>query len=122
MRSFAFEMLGAKNIDFEFIADEEVVRLKLLMEVRKNFYLIFKEATNNMVKYSGADKAFFSIKRENNYLNLVIHDNGKGFDTNKSTEGNGLKNIKRRAQEIGAKVIIDSFPGKGTTVQLSVSV
>ena len=55
MRSFAYELLGAKNIDFEFIADEEVTKMKLPMDVRKNLYLIFKEATNNMVKYSGAD-------------------------------------------------------------------
>jgi signal transduction histidine kinase/tetratricopeptide (TPR) repeat protein len=120
MRSFAYEVLGAKQIDFEFIADEEVAKLKLLMDVRKNLYLIFKEAINNMVKYSGADKALFSIKGEKNKLHMMIHDNGKGFDTSESTEGNGLKNMKKRASEIGAQIIILSLPGKGTTVQLNV--
>ncbi len=122
MRSFAYEMLGAKKIDFEFIADEEVARMKLLMDVRKNLYLIFKEATNNMVKYSGADKALFSIKGGKSNLSMLIQDNGKGFDTNQPTEGNGLKNMKKRAVEIGAQLTIASFPGKGTTVQLSVTV
>ena len=60
MRSFAYELLGAKNIDFEFNADEEVAKMKLSMEVRKNLYLIFKEATNNMVKYAAANRASFS--------------------------------------------------------------
>ena len=63
MRNFAYELLGAKKIDFEFVADEEVAQMKLPMEVRKNLYLIFKEATNNMVKYAGANKAMFALKK-----------------------------------------------------------
>jgi signal transduction histidine kinase len=122
MQSFAYELLGAKNIDFEFSSDEEVVKMKIPMTVRKNLYLIFKEATNNLVKYSGADKALFTVKGEKNNLTLLIHDNGKGFDTGQSTEGNGLKNMKKRADEIGGQFLIDSSPGKGTIVQLNVAV
>jgi signal transduction histidine kinase len=92
------------------------------MEVRKNLYLIFKEATNNMVKYAEADKAKFAISGEKNNLTMMIRDNGKGFEVGKSTEGNGLKNMKKRAEEIGAKLVIDSFPGNGTTIHLSVAV
>ncbi|MBK9983020.1 MAG: tetratricopeptide repeat protein [Saprospiraceae bacterium] len=117
MRSFAYELLRAKNIDFEFTADENVARLKLPMEVRKNLYLIFKEAINNMVKYAGADRAFFSINGTKNNLTMVIRDNGKGFDVNQPSEGNGLKNMKKRAEEIGGKLLIDSGAGKGTTIQ-----
>jgi signal transduction histidine kinase len=122
MRSFAYELLGVSKIDFEFIADEDVAKIKLPMNVRKNLYLIFKEATNNMVKYSGADKAVFMITEEKNKLTMLIHDNGKGFDSGQSKEGNGLKNMKRRADEIRAQFKIDSYPGKGTSVQLSIAV
>jgi signal transduction histidine kinase len=122
MKNFAYELLGAKKIDFEFEADDEVAKMKLPMEVRKNLYLIFKEATNNMVKYSTANKAMFAIKGEKNNLIMTIHDDGKGFDVNKSTEGNGLKNMKKRATEIGADLLIDSHPGNGTTIQLRVAV
>ncbi|MEJ7823440.1 MAG: tetratricopeptide repeat protein [Chitinophagaceae bacterium] len=121
MRSFAYELLGAKNIDFEFIADD-VSKMKLPMNVRKNLYLIFKEATNNMVKYSEADKVLFTVKEEKNNLIMQICDNGKGFDTHKSTVGNGLKNMKKRAEEIGGFFLLDSLPGKGTTVKLSVAI
>jgi len=122
MKSFAYELLGAKNIDFEFIAEDEVSKMKLPMEVRKNLYLIFKEATNNMVKYAQANKAMFAIRGEKNNLVMMIKDNGKGFDINKSSEGNGLKNMKRRANEIGADLVIDSHPGNGTTIQLRIAV
>lgn len=121
MKNFAYEVLGAKKIDFEFVAGDDVANMNLPMDVRKNLYLIFKEATNNMVKYSGADKATFSIKEENKNLIMVIHDNGKGFEVNRSTEGNGLKNMRKRAEEIRAQFLIDSHPGSGTTVHLSVA-
>ena len=122
MRSFAYELLGAKKIDFEFMADEDVSKMKLQMDIRKNLYLIFKEATNNIVKYSNAGKAFFSIKTEKNGLIMLIHDNGKGFDIHQSRQGNGLNNMKKRAEEIGAQFLIDSHPGNGTKIELRVAV
>ena len=122
MRSFAYELLGAKKIDFEFVADEYVTKINVPMEVRKNLYLIFKEATNNMVKYAAANRASFSIKGEKNNLIMLIKDNGKGFDTSQSTKGNGLKNMKKRAGEIGGQLVIESGPGKGTEIQLRVAV
>jgi len=121
MKNFAYELLGAKNIDFEFNADEDVTGMKLSMDIRKSLYLIFKEATNNLVKYSGADKAVFNIRGEKNNLIMLIKDNGKGFDLQQSTTGNGLKNMKKRAEEIGAHFMIDSKPS-GTTIELKVAV
>ena len=122
MKSFAYELLGAKKIDFEFIAGEDIEKFKLPMEVRRNLYLIFKEATNNMVKYSCARRAMFAIRGEKNNLTMIIKDDGIGFNTGYPTDGNGLKNMKQRAKEIGADFIIDSHPGNGTTIQLNVAV
>lgn len=92
------------------------------MDVRKNLYLIFKEATNNMVKYSQANKASFSVKSGKNELTLLIRDNGKGFDTARQTIGNGLKNMKKRAEEIRANLLIESHLDSGTTIQLTLAV
>jgi signal transduction histidine kinase len=123
MRSFAYELLGAKSIDFDFKADQDIARLKLPMDVRKNLYLIFKEATNNMVKYAGADKAVFRLKgEEKNYLTMLIRDNGKGFDAAKESQGNGLRNMRMRAEEIGAKLKVESMPGSGTCIELRLAI
>ncbi len=118
MRSFAYELLGAKKIDFKFEADDAVNKMNLPMDVRKNLYMIFKEATNNMAKYAEADRASFYLKETNNNLSLLIRDNGKGFDMNQPTQGNGLKNMKKRAEEMDAELLIESIPGSGTTIQL----
>jgi len=121
MRSFAYNLLGAKNIAFEFDADESISKLKLPMEVRKNLFLIFKEAANNMAKYSEASRALFSIKYSNHQIKFLIRDNGKGFDEATVAKGNGLKNMKRRAKEIGAQLLIESGIGDGTTIQLTIN-
>ena len=122
MRSFAYELLGAKQIDFRFVADSNIATVKLSMEARRNLYLIFKEATNNMVKYADASKAMFSLKGEKDKLVMLIEDNGRGFDLNKLSEGNGLKNMRKRAEAIGAEFMIDSQPGNGTTIHLKIVV
>jgi two-component system sensor histidine kinase UhpB len=122
MRSFAYELLGARKIDFEFVTDDYVTKINVPMNVRKNLYLIFKEATNNMVKYAAANRASFSVKGEKNNLIMIITDNGKGFDTSQASEGNGLKNMKKRAGEIRGQLLIESWPGKGTEIQLRVAV
>lgn len=122
MRNFAYALLGAKNIDYEFDANESIHDLKLSMEVRRNLYLIFKEATNNIAKYADASQAMFSITGNKDQLTMLIRDNGKGFDPEKKTEGNGLKNMRKRAGEIGAQLLINSAPGQGTLIELKIAV
>jgi signal transduction histidine kinase len=122
MRSFAYELLGAKKIEFEFDAGDELNQMRLPMDVGKNLYLIFKEATNNMVKYADADKAFFSIKEEGKNLTMIIRDNGKGFDVHASKGGNGLKNMKKRAEEMKGTLWVESKRDEGTMIKLRVAV
>jgi len=122
MRSFAYELLNAREIDFEFTADDAANKLNLPMDARKNLYLIFKEATNNLAKYSGANKAAISITMDKNNLAMLIRDNGKGFDVNGPSAGNGLKSMRKRAEEIGGRLLIESESEAGTTIQLSLNV
>jgi len=118
MRSLAYLLLKAKAIEFTFKADESLNHLSLPMPVRKNFYLLFKEAINNLVKYSNATRASFHISLDNKNIKLSIRDNGVGFDTENALMGNGIKNMKRRAAEIGAQLLIESAEGKGTNIEL----
>jgi len=125
MESFARPLLKTKNISFHFNYDPTVLQLNLSMEKRKNFYLIFKEAINNVLKYSGCQSLDISIKQVQQQIELNVKDDGKGFDKEqlktlsaRSMSGNGLNNMKRRAEEMDGECVIQSAPGKGTTVHL----
>jgi signal transduction histidine kinase len=118
MRSFAHQVMKAKQIEFRFDADEKMDDLSMPMQTRKNFYLIFKEATINIAKYSSASHANFSVTGSDHQIQLTIRDNGIGFDTNNTSSGNGIKNMQRRANEIKADLKIESAAGEGTRVEL----
>lgn len=118
MKSLAYNLFRAKKIEFTFHADEILNEKKLSLEARRNFYLIFKEAINNLVKYSNATRAAITLSNENDYIKLRIQDDGVGFDTSDEIIGNGLKNMKRRAEEMKAQFKIESSKGNGTQIEL----
>ena len=128
MDSFAKPLLAAKNIQFSFSYEPEVLSVNLEMQKRKNFYLIFKESINNALKYSGATMLNVTVSVKGSRLELEVQDNGHGFDpativhNSQSLSGNGLRNMEMRAEEMKGGYKIDSAPGKGTTVRLSVSI
>jgi signal transduction histidine kinase len=122
MKSLAFNLFRAKNIEFTFHADEILNEKKLTLEQRRNFYLLFKEAVNNLVKYAHAKRASITLTYENNRIRLSVKDDGDGFDMSQENTGNGLKNMKRRADEMNAAFKIDSLPGSGTHLELILKV
>ena len=119
MRSLLHELMRAKGIEYTFHVEENLRQLKLPMLTRKNFYLIFKEALNNMVKYSQANEAWFELNFSDHRIHLQMEDNGVGFDLGNAKQGNGLMNMRKRAEEIKATLTIDSLPGKGTKINLT---
>ncbi len=118
MGTLAYNLLKAKNIEHTFQADENLNETKLTLESRRNFYLIFKEALNNLVKYSQATRASITLTNENGLIKLAVRDNGVGFDVAQTSKGNGLLNMKNRAEEMKAQLIIESEKGSGTNVEL----
>jgi ligand-binding sensor domain-containing protein/two-component sensor histidine kinase len=119
MRSIAFNLLGAKKIDYTFRADENLNNIRLSMEIRRNLFLIFKESLNNLVKYAEASLVSIQIYSEGAIVKLVIRDNGKGFDLLKPLDGNGLNSMRRRAKEMKAQLVIETTIGEGTRIALN---
>jgi signal transduction histidine kinase len=122
MKSLAYNLFRAKNIEYTFHSDETLNEKKLTLEDRRNFYLIFKEAVNNLVKYANATHAAITMTYESKQIKLLIKDNGIGFDMSQETSGNGLKNMKRRAEEMKAEFHLESKPGEGTKIELIMKV
>jgi two-component sensor histidine kinase len=118
MRSFAYQLLKAKKVEYTFEVDEKLNSIALPMQVRKNFYLVFKEAITNVVKYSEASRVSILLYEKNKIIMLRIGDNGKGIPVNAQTLGNGLMNMTRRAKEIRAELNIISANNGGTEIEL----
>lgn len=118
MQYFAGEILSGKNILLQFNTEEKVKSIKLPMEKRKNFYLIFKEAINNACKYSRAKNVNVTIAEQLNKLIMIITDDGIGFEVHNAYSGNGLKNMQARAKEINGELHISSWQKKGTRIEL----
>lgn len=89
--------------------------------MRKDYFLIFKEAVNNLTKYAEATRAEIKIERNNRFIITTIQDNGKGFDQQAIHSGNGLKNMQERAGTIKGTLTVETGH-KGTTVILTVPV
>jgi signal transduction histidine kinase len=119
MREFAAEVFEAQGINYEVVVDEKLSGKKLPDNQQYNFYLIFKEAINNIAKYSEAKKVSVKMFYQDQTLRLEITDNGKGFEPSTvKGAGNGLKNMERRAMELDGTLNITSKVGKGTKVLL----
>lgn len=119
MKRYAADMMDGKNIDYEINFTDQVDKISLEMDMRRNFYLLFKEAVNNLVKYSEATKVNMKLSFAGNFLELYIHDNGIGFDVNTATGGNGMTNMRNRAKALNGKLEIETLPGNGTTIHLN---
>ncbi len=120
MREHAIQLSEAKNYTLHFALDETLHPVRLNMEKRKDFYLIYKEALNNIVKYAQAENIWVNVTTNESKIFLRVKDDGKGFDINeKSRSGNGLQNMKSRAAALKGTIQIVSEKGNGTSVYLS---
>jgi signal transduction histidine kinase len=104
MQDLTHNLLSEKEIDVFFRHQGMEGRRPMRVEVRQNLYYIFKEAIHNIAKHSGADRVEISIDNSDSVFHLVVHDNGHGFDPHDVKSGNGLRNMKMRAERIGASL------------------
>lgn len=118
MKEFAAEILDPLDISYTFSGEENLQSIKLDVSMRKNLFLIFKEAINNAAKYSSANAINIDFKKENGCIELSIRDNGKGFDAQNSSSGNGLRNMQARAENLSGKLNLKSSR-EGTALTFS---
>jgi two-component system, NarL family, sensor kinase len=87
-------------------------------------YRIVQELLNNTVKHAGATEALVQLIKEGNRLNVVVEDNGRGFDTAllEKSKGAGWANIRSRVEYLKGQLDIHSEPGKGTLVNIEFNI
>ena len=118
LKSFSISVALSKNIKVHFVTDKASETANLTIQQRKAIYLISKEAINNAFKSSACSNLYYHLTANGSKWQLRIQDDGKGFTLTEKTDGNGLRNMQARADEIGAKFNIQSQPGAGTIILL----
>jgi two-component sensor histidine kinase len=119
MRRYAAELFDAANISYELDLDPAIEARKIGMEQRRDLYLLYKEAVNNISKHANATLVTIRVAMDGNQLLMTVNDDGKGFDTGKETERHGLEGMKERVKKWKGKFILESKAGKGTRLQVS---
>ena len=118
---YAYDMLGATDIQYQIRISKDIDVRVQDMTMKKNIVLITKEAINNAVKHSGASYISIDLDIKDDTLVLVVADNGKGYTVTVTT-GNGMTNMKKRAEEIGGTFSVQSVPLQGTSINVFIPV
>jgi signal transduction histidine kinase/ligand-binding sensor domain-containing protein len=83
---------------------------------RRGVLLLVKEAITNVVSHAEADEVEFRVAIDDDVLRLSIIDNGVGLDPTRPVGGDGLRNMRQRAAELGGRAVIEAGPRSGTIV------
>jgi len=121
LKQYAIPVASASSIETVIKADSEVNNRQLIKEEKRNLFLICKEAINNSIKYSGASQIDVTITASGKKIQILITDNGKGFNVDEVKKGYGLKNMQYRAGQIKYRVVVESSSGNGTQITIQPS-
>lgn len=110
------------NIDYTFLADDVDWDMRVPMNLRKNLFLVHKEAVHNVVRHARASKVEVRVWQRKGRIKIEIKDNGSGFNLEEANFGNGIFSMRRRAVQSNLDVDIDSVPGKGTAVSIEAEI
>lgn len=117
IRSYSLEYFENTGVNCIINLPEEIPSLVVAGAIRRNVFLVVKETLNNILKHSGATEVRITLERVSDGLKLYIHDNGKGIDFEKIRQfGNGLKNMKKRMDDIGITFSIENKNGTLVTL------
>lgn len=118
LQELADKTNAAKNTQVSFIHHTE--SLELTKPVQIALYRVVQEVIGNMLKHAAASEILLELSGKGGSFSLLVKDNGKGFDPASMAEGNGMgwNNIRTRLALINASFILESEPGKGTSVTI----
>jgi len=120
LTSTANELLIGKSVEYHIEVDEGKKELILPSAYRRNLYLLIKEAIHNISKHSDARNVRIELETNRKEMKVCIEDDGMGFDVANISPGNGLETMKRRAEALGSAWSLQSKPGGGTQIKLSI--
>jgi signal transduction histidine kinase len=114
---FAVDYLRAAGVRCLLDVPEQAAAREVPTNVRHNVFLVVKETLQNIVKHARATAVWLRIKVTHQKLQIIIEDNGQGFESApQDALADGLRNMQQRMEEIGGTCRVQSHIGKGTEV------
>lgn len=121
IRDFGANLFEHTSIEFETRGNwKDIPRYRLEVKTKRHLLMIAKEAFHNALKYSDCRMLRMDLRFEGSAMRWEIMDDGLGFNLEKASQGMGLRNMRLRAEELGADFKIDSRPGMGTRIYLGI--
>ena len=122
---FATDYLSSCGIRCRMDIPQDLPDISLSAEARHSLFLVVKEALHNIIKHSLATEVWIRFATVDRQFLLIIEDNGTGFvevtpEKGCFPNGNGLRNMRHRIEELGGRIVIQSHPGRGTQVHCSI--
>ena len=118
LSGFVREYLSRSDISCRFKVPVSFPEVTLNGEVRHDVLMAVKETLNNIVRHSDATEVGLGMSVAGTDLEILITDNGKGFEPGTVRDGHGLKNLSARLEKIGGACNVESRVGSGTTVRI----
>ena len=110
------------KIQYKYLIDENLEWVMIQNFYKINLYRIIQEAHSNVIKYSNAKNCEILINKiDDNFLKLIIKDDGDGFNIKNVKEGIGLNNMKDRVNLIKGQFKIESKIGSGTKIEVIIN-
>jgi signal transduction histidine kinase len=117
---YAQEYFALAGLRYRLEVPPELPATPISPELRHNVFLAAKESVNNVVKHAHATSAWLRLRLEQNRFILEIEDNGRGVGPKDADKGrNGLRNMRKRMQDIGGDFELGPGAEAGTKIRLS---
>ena len=117
---YAQEYLALADLRYRLEVPAQLPAVPVSPELRHNVFLATKEAVNNVVKHSGATAVWLRLRLEPGSFTLEIEDNGRGIPDGADKKGrNGLRNMRKRLEEIGGGFSVGPGREGGTLISLT---
>ncbi len=120
MRRLASDTLATSDIHIRFNVAEGVEELSLDPLLRREVYLIWKEAIANIARHSKCTQVDAALGVAGRWMDIAVTDNGRGFDPQSAGTGHGLQNMRARTEALGGLFTLASRPGEGTHITVRI--
>ena len=122
IKNYLDDLIRSHSFELHFGYHPQAELNRLPNEIKTEIYRIIQELMNNIIKHAKADQVDIQLTKLNESLNLMVEDNGVGFDASVTSGGIGLNNIHSRVKLLEGEINIDTTLNRGTIVDITIPV